>query len=471
MVPDKLRRNLIIIFSIIFILIVTIFVLYNVTDIFRTKRGVFFRYFGQISEITKVLDMSEEYKEYQKTKKNNPYITTGEMVIADSKNIADASILNKVKLTLNGKTDTSNGKSNKDIVIKSATNELFNMTVSKDKDLYGFFAPQIADGYIVVRNKDLDTLAKNMKLNNSENVPKQFMFPNIEEILSTSSAEKRRIAKYIKMIRNKAPDTAYSKEDKRKIEIEGQKYETTASILKLNSEQSSSLQIELLEELSTDSVMMNYITSKCKLLNLAGDCTEINLLNAKIKERIEALKNNKVLAKDITVTVYEYKQKNVQTRIQIGGITIKISHLNIDEKEIVKIEIEEENNKKIFKIQKSREGYNIKIWQEEDSIVNSVEFKYNITGTVEQNNIENYLTIKLINDIKEVTFEYKDKIEFTNDIGTLKDVQDGKVAVINDYAPNEIKDFVDLVKKQINSVYVNKAASIGVNLEPIFKIE
>lgn len=471
MVQDKLRKNLIIIFSIIFIIIVTTFVLYNVTDIFRTKRGVFFRYFGQINEITNVLDMQEKYMEYEKTKKNNSYIRTGEMVITDSKNIADASILSKVKLILNGKTDNSNGKSNNDIVIKSDNKELFNITVSKDKDLYGFFAPQIADGYIVVRNKDLNILAKNMQLENAENIPEQIIFSDIEEILSTSNAEKRQIAKYIKIVKNKAPDTSYSKEAKRKIEIEGQKYETTASILKLNSEQNSSLQIELLEELSIDSVMMNYITSKCKLLNLAGDCTNINSLNAKIKKRIEDLKNKKISSKDITVTVYEHKQKNIQTRIQIGDIIIKISHLNMDGREIVKIELEEKNKKKILRIQKSNEGYNIKICQEEDSIVKSLELKYSITGTIEENNIENYLTIKLINDIKEVTFEYKDKVEFTNDIGMLKEMQDGKIAVINDYEPNRIKEFVDLVKKQINSVYVNKAASIGVNLEPIFKTE
>ena len=47
-------------------------------------------------------------------------------------------------------------------------------------------------------------------------------------------------------------------------------------------------------------------------------------------------------------------------------------------------------------------------------------------------------------------------------------MQDDKVAVINDYDADYLKEFVNLVKKQINTVYINQAASIGINLDPIF---
>ena len=60
---------------------------------------------------------------------------------------------------------------------------------------------------------------------------------------------------------------------------------------------------------------------------------------------------------------------------------------------------------------------------------------------------------------------------FTDDIGTFKEIQDGKVAVINDYDVDYAREFIKLVKNQINSVYINEAASIGINLDPIFSIE
>ena len=108
MKPNKLKRNLIIIFSAILIVAATIFVLYNTTDIFRTKRGAFFRYFEQIPEMFEILDTSDEYKNYQKTKESKKYTTSGQMIITDSSNIADKSILNKIKMTVNEKTDNQN---------------------------------------------------------------------------------------------------------------------------------------------------------------------------------------------------------------------------------------------------------------------------------------------------------------------------------------------------------------------------
>ena len=136
------------------------------------------------------------------------------------------------------------------------------MNIARDKNLYGFYANQIADGYIVLRNKNLNQLAQNMKLENADKIPNQIIPIDIQSILNTSDAEKKHISKYIKMIRDKAPDTAYSKEEKKKIEIEGQKYQTNSATLKLDKEQNANMQIILLEELTSDSVMMNFITSK-----------------------------------------------------------------------------------------------------------------------------------------------------------------------------------------------------------------
>ena len=69
MKPNKLKRNLIIIFTVIILLVATIFVLYMTTDIFRTKRDAFFRYALQIPEIFDVLETSDEYQTFQKTKR------------------------------------------------------------------------------------------------------------------------------------------------------------------------------------------------------------------------------------------------------------------------------------------------------------------------------------------------------------------------------------------------------------------
>ena len=468
MKPNKLKRNLIIIFSVIVLACAIILVLYNTTDIFRTKRGAFFRYFEQIPEAFEILETSDGYKTYQNTKESTPYITSGEMTITESNNIADASILNKIRLTLNGKTDNKSEKSNTRVTVNSENTELFNMTIARNKKLYGFYAPQIADGYIVVRNEKLNELADKIDFEYAENVPEQIMPLNIEKILEVKNVEKNSIAKYIKMINNQAHDTAYTKNDNEKIEIEGQTYQTTSYSLKLNSEQNSNLQISILEEMTKDSIMMNFITSKCRLLNLKQDFTDINTLNSKMKERIELLKNNPSMAGEIVITVYENWQKNIQTKIEYNNKIITLSHIQNDDDNYVILKIEDENKITTVKLEKNTDSYIVKIQNEENDIIKSAEFIYSLTGTVSENNIQNHLTIKLVDDIKRITFEYNDNISFTNDIGTLEEMQDDKVAVINDYDADYLKEFVNLVKKQINTVYINQAASIGINLDPIF---
>ena len=243
MKPNRLKRNLIIIFSVIIVLAVTIFVLYMTTDIFRTKRGAFFRYALQIPEVFDVLDTEEEYQTLQKTKDSNTYTTNGEMKITSSENIADESILSKINMNVIGKTNNKTEQANYDVSINSDSTELFNMTVARDKNLYGFYSSQIADGYIVFRNSNLTELAQKMNLANAENIPNQIMFFDKDEILAVSKIEKKHIEEYIKIIRNQAPDTSYSKNNKDRIEIEGQKYNTTSYTLKLSSEQNSNLQI------------------------------------------------------------------------------------------------------------------------------------------------------------------------------------------------------------------------------------
>ena len=470
MKPNKLKRNFIIIFSIIVIILAIIFVLYMTTDIFRTKRDAFFRYALQIPDIFDVLDTNDEYQTYQKTKQSNTYLTTGEMKIISSENIADESILSKVNMTVFGKIDNKKEQANYDITIRSDNNNLFSMTAARDKDLYGFYSEQIADGYIVFRNENLTDLATKMNIENAENIPNQINIFNKEQILNVSNIEKKHLEQYVKIIRNQAPDTSYSKSQNEKIEIEGQKYDTTAYTLSLNSEQNSNLQINLLNELTKDSIMMNFVTSKCKLLNLNNDFTDINTLNSILKQRIENLQNNPNLAGDFSITVYEYKQKNIQTKIQINNKLITISNINNDNNKFATIKIEEESQPTInLKIENNSNTYKIKMQKDDSDIINSLEIIYNMTGTVAENNVQNHLQINLVDGIKSASFEYNDTINFTTDVGNFKNMQDEKVAVINDYDQDYLNEFLKMVKDQINSVYISQGASIGINLDPLFE--
>lgn len=112
---DKMKpKNKIKIISImiaIAIIVVTLIILFFFTDIFRTNKGAFFRYIKGTAKTLEILN-ENEYETYTNLKKTMPYIEKGEMIITSSNNVADSSIMDKIKLEVTGTNDYKNGKSN-----------------------------------------------------------------------------------------------------------------------------------------------------------------------------------------------------------------------------------------------------------------------------------------------------------------------------------------------------------------------
>ena len=94
------------------------------------------------------------------------------------------------------------------------------------------------------------------------------------------------------------------------------------------------------------------------------------------------------------------------------------------------------------------------------------EYKYN--NILQQNRNTLLKTYPGVDGIKTVSFEYNDTINFTNEVGKFKDMEDEKVAVINDYGQDYLNEFLNTIKNQINNVYITQGASIGINLDPLF---
>ena len=66
--------------------------------------------------------------------------------------------------------------------------------------------------------------------------------------------------------------------------------------------------------------MMDFLTSKFKLLNLDSNYTDINTLNSRMQEKIKDLSQNPEKATPITITVNEYKQKNISKILKFINI-------------------------------------------------------------------------------------------------------------------------------------------------------
>ena len=459
------KLKFIVIISIILAIIILGLIVFFKTDFFRTKRSAFFRYFNQIPTALEVLK-TDKFDSYNDKKQDSPYVRNADISIQTSSNIADSAILDSIKFKVNQKMDQQNEHESIDFVVNKNNEQLIKISAIQNKDSYGILSEDVTNGFVTVKNSDLKRVAKDWGASTTQLIPDTFRNIKIKTILQTSKNEKNHIDDCVKLIKNNVPDTAYSKEGKKKIKINNKSYITNSYKLSLNANDSANLQCDILEKISKDSILMDYFASKAKLLNLDEEYTTINSLNNLIKKRVNDLKSNPQLAGKLEITVYENKQKNVRTEIKSGENTILIEHVDEGDDEYSSLtfnkdrySIEYDGNKYYFEHENNSE----------ENFTKKIRIEYSQSGSVENNDIKNNLVITKNEGAKSITYAYSDTVNFTNDIGKIDDFGTNKIIVLNDYSDDDLKSFFELLRKRINDVYVKKGSLIGINLDPIFE--
>ena len=459
------KLKFIVINSIILAIIILGLIVFFKTDFFRTKRSAFFRYFNQIPIALEVLK-TDKFDSYNDKKQDSPYVRNADISIQTSSNIADSAILDSIKFKVNQKMDQQNEHGSIDFVVNKNNEQLIKISAIQNKDSYGILSEDVTNGFVTVKNSDLKRVAKDWGASTTQLIPDTFRNIKIKTILQTSKNEKNHIDDCVKLIKNNVPDTAYSKEGKKKIKINNKSYITNSYKLSLNANDSANLQCDILEKISKDSILMDYFASKAKLLNLDEEYTTINSLNNLIKKRVNDLKSNPQLAGKLEITVYENKQKNVRTEIKSGENTILIEHVDEGNDEYSSLtfnkdrySIEYDGNKYYFEHENTSE----------ENFTKKIRIEYSQSGSVENNDIKNNLVITKNEGAKSITYAYSDTVNFTKDIGKIDDFGTNKIIVLNDYSDDDLKSFFELLRKKINDVYVKKGSLIGINLDPIFE--
>ena len=459
----KNKIKLIVVIILVSIAILVFLFLFFKTDFFRTKRSAFLRYFDNIPESLELIN-DEDLIEYSDKKKSTPYIRKATVNIQDSSNIANSEILDKIELQINEKSDSKNKKSNIEYDFYSGDAKLANISYVQSKDTAGFYSEDVAKGYICIDNSDLQRIARNANITNFY-IPNEVNSVSMKNILEISKNEKNRITKVAKILSTDVPDNAYTKETHNQVTINNKIYTGTAYTLSLNSSDTAKLESAVLTQISQDSILMDFITSKAKLLGFSSQYTSINDLNKLMKDRISELQNDPGAANSLKIIVHEFKQQNIETDIKFGEWNITIQHIKNDNDEYSSIQI----NEKKYSMQKTGDNYIFGYSNEDEN--ESLEVDYSKTGDIENNNIKNTMTIKHNKGIKKITYLYNDEISFTNDIGQIKGFDGYTTVKLNDMEDDEMKVFIKLLKNRINDVYISKGASIGINLDPIFAYE
>ena len=441
--------------------------LYFNTDIFRTKREVFIKYFDQTFEATKILE-DESNSAYNEKKITSKYKRVGSAKIISSSNVADSKVLDKLKFSIGERTDNGSEKSAIMINVMNGMEIMEEINLLKDGDNFGFYCKDVANSYVFVKNGEMKKILNLAEINDFGMVPNYIGNMSPKYLVETTDVEKQHINKLLDIMKNNVPNNAYNKDGKTKINVDGTDYEANAYSLTLGSNDSATLYIDVLEKITKDSILINYFASKAKLMGMDEQYTDVNKLNDYFQKVISDLRKDPSKAKELKVVVYENSMKNIRTDISFGETKIVIDHIRKDDKETSVFKLNEFS----FKMSKDKSNnytYEIK----KDKTAKSEEFSLEIaltqTGNVDDNSIRNKATINLKNGIKHLTLEYNDTVNFTDEIGTILSVDNTSHIILNDSSDNDIKTFINELKKKINTVYINKGTELGINLDPIFK--
>ena len=354
MMPRKKRIALAIAIPsiIVIIIIITGILLYLNTDMFKSNKTLFFKYFGKNSENIKEIEEIFESTEYEKNLQNNKYTDDINIKVNYTNNLQTTSednsnTINNVKLLIKGEEDKNNKYSYKDFKLEKdkniATNtenqsssENSNESNNKEQNImeveyikndnnYGIRFSDLFKQYLLVENNNLKDLFRKIGYSEQEleNVPDSIEINDItlSDIKFTEDEIKQLSEKYSEIINKKVSKEKFEKNSKQVITINEKNITTNAYILKLTNEELNNLYVDLLESLKQDEIILNKIESiQNKINSININSSESKDLKESFTEeidlQIEKINKTNIGNQETKIIVYENSGKTIRTAIQ-----------------------------------------------------------------------------------------------------------------------------------------------------------
>lgn len=230
-------------------------------------------------------------------------------------------ILNNTKINYNAKGDLNENKfaCNFDIIYNGEKIETIEGIFTEK--LFGIKLGDIYNKYLVVKNENLNEMAKNYGLENYSAFPDKIKFNNQEE--QEGSLTKEQIDemkdRYIKAIEDSISEGCYTRSNE-EITIDGEKVQTKAYTLELTDSELKGIIKAVLKEMQNDDVLLEYLVKTINETNKAqygDDYQEISKAELKAFVAYVSYGINDYFddAGEITIIVYEKNGKTVRTKV------------------------------------------------------------------------------------------------------------------------------------------------------------
>ena len=408
------------------------------TDMLKTKKQLFFSYLLS-DDLTSDLK-SEDLSKYLEKEKTTAFSNKGEITanVKDNGESSDAyDLLSNGKIKLEGKVDNSQKKAEQEITVALAQGINVPIKIRRDGETYGIQSRLLYDKYIAVKNENLKSLFEKLGMDNSNEIPNQIDWENIQ----FTTEELQNIKdKYSRVFYNSVDNDMFEKS-----KVDGQ----TKVTVNMTADQFVSIIEKMADEFKNDE----------KLLNKLSDGTTVDELKKQIDEFVNALKDVEHTEQDkMSISLYIKSRKLVKCEINTtdenGTETIATA--------------EKEDNKLTVKTFEANEMQNqISIAKDENADATTYTINVVTQDLGEGSNIQikmGFKNLSKLDDVEEsieATIEYGEdsnksamQINYNNTITFVQNTEiesfnTDNAVVLNDISENELNNLLETIYENL----------------------
>jgi hypothetical protein len=500
MMPRKKRIALAIAIPsiIVIIIIITGILLYLNTDMFKSNKTLFFKYFGKNSENIKEIEEIFESTEYEKNLQNNKYTDDINIKVNYTNNLQTTSednsnTINNVKLLIKGEEDKNNKYSYKDFKLEKdkniATNtenqsssENSNESNNKEQNImeveyikndnnYGIRFSDLFKQYLLVENNNLKDLFRKIGYSEQEleNVPDSIEINDItlSDIKFTEDEIKQLSEKYSEIINKKVSKEKFEKNSKQVITINEKNITTNAYILKLTNEELNNLYVDLLESLKQDEIILNKIESiQNKINSININSSESKDLKESFAEeidlQIEKINKTNIGNQETKIIVYENSGKTIRTAIQGKDYEINFDYINTqDEKNIELIVKKDEIETYNIKLKKDKDGIKLDIYSNDEN--NPIKISLEQNKNESDKKCSNNINLKYENANSKLEVSAEQEINIVDNFENENTLNDQNSILLNGLEKEQLQAVLNQVSEEVQQKINSISEEVKIN--------
>jgi len=448
----KRNKKLIIAITIVCVLAVASSVfayLYIMTDIFKSNKELFTKYFVQNAEMIEKCTFSQTIEIYKNLENENKYESNTNIKVINSEGGEISNPINNLKAKLDVQKNNQEQYLYMNGQILFEDEKYIEAEMIKNQELYGIRIADAVKQFVSIKNDEkLESIANNIGIDVSK-LKKLIDVIDGEKVIDDTQEVYTLKDKYLNIILSAILNSTFQKQKDAIITYNNITTNTNAYSSLLSSEQVRSMLTEI----------MNNAKNEKQLLDNLPISINIDEIIKLINEGLEI--------PEIKITVYENNKQTIRTVVEIG--TYKTTIENIEENGEIKTKINFDDNETIQvnmvitnKNVQNQENINIDVevingdQSYEICILNQMQFLNNqLELNAEISHKQNITTTSLTIENEVIigeNFEKMSNLSLDNNV-TLNDLEESKMKLIIDVLKQEYPKFINektvLLKQKI----------------------